>query len=112
MKLRHLNANYFTFAVLRTKTNTPSFVRFPSIRLKFQQRRKALSVRKKINKFAFRRVNIIFFSLPLQVYNKTFQRCLERNRNHSTSFSYTIANNYKTYMDDYHSEKCKRNVEG
>ncbi len=61
MKLRHLNANYFTFAVLRTKTNTPSFVRFPSIRLKFQQRRKALSVRKKINKFAFRRVNIIFF---------------------------------------------------
>lgn len=61
MKLRHLNANYFTFAVLRTKANTPTFVRFPSIRLKFQQRRKALSVRKKINKFAFKRVNIIFF---------------------------------------------------
>lgn len=61
MKLSHLNENYFTFAVLRTKANTPTFVWFPSIRLKFQQRRKALSVRKKINKFAFRRVNIIFF---------------------------------------------------
>lgn len=61
MKLRHLNANYFTFAVLRTKTNTPSFVQFQSMRLTLQQCRNAFSVRKKINKFAFRRVNIIFF---------------------------------------------------
>lgn len=61
MKLRHLNRNYFTFAVLRIKINTPLFVRFLSIYLTYLQRRKALSVRKKINKFAFRRVNIIFF---------------------------------------------------
>ena len=61
MKLSHLNENYFTFAVLITKTNTPSFVRILSIRLTFLQRRKVFSVRKKINKFAFRRVNIIFF---------------------------------------------------
>ncbi len=61
MKLRHLNANYFTFAVLRIKTNRPLFVRFLSIYLTYLQRRKAFSVEKKINKFAFRRINIIFF---------------------------------------------------
>ncbi len=61
MKLRHLNRNYFTFAVLRIKTNTPLFVRFLSIYLTYLQCRKAFSVEKKINKFAFRRINIIFF---------------------------------------------------